>query len=134
MSAEMADAHDIEPPKTVLVVEDEILIRWVTSEHLRECGYRVVEAGSGDDAVEVLRRSAVSISVVFSDVMMPGSIDGFALAQWVRKHRPDIKVILTSGIAKTDAAADAPCVEAPVVPKPYNTTELERRIRKLLAQ
>jgi DNA-binding NtrC family response regulator len=69
MNAETADAHDIELPKTVLVVEDEILIRWVTSEHLRECGYRVVEAGSGDDAVEVLRRSAYTISVVFSDVM-----------------------------------------------------------------
>jgi len=133
MNAEMADAHDTELPKTVLVVEDEILIRWVTAQHLRECGYRVVEAGSGDDAVEVLRRSAFAISVVFSDVMMPGSIDGFALAQWVRKHRPDIKVILTSGIAKA-AAADALCGEAPVVPKPYSTTELERRIRKLLAQ
>jgi CheY-like chemotaxis protein len=134
MNAETADAHDIELPKTVLVVEDEILIRWVTSEHLRECGYRVVEAGSGDDAVEVLRRSAYTISVVFSDVMMPGSIDGFALAQWVREHRPDIKVILTSGIATAVAAADAPYVEAPVVPRPYSTTELERRIKKLLAQ
>ena len=118
----------------MLVVEDEILIRWVTSEHLRECGYRVVEAGSGDDAIEVLRRSDFTISVVFSDVMMPGSIDGFALAQWVRKHRPDIKVILTSGIAKAVAAADALCIEAPVVPKPYSTIELERRIKKLLAQ
>ena len=118
----------------MLVVEDEILIRWVTSEHLRQCGYRVVEAGSGDDAVEVLRRSAFTISVVFSDVTMPGSIDGFALAQWVRKHRPDVKVILTSGIAKAVTAADAPYVEAPVISKPYSTTELERRIKKLLAQ
>jgi CheY-like chemotaxis protein len=135
MSVETADdAHDIESPKTVLVVEDEILIRWVTSEHLRECGYRVVEAGSGDDAIEVMRRSAFAINVVFSDVMMPGSIDGFALAQWVRKHRPDIRVLLTSGIAKGVAAADAPYVEVPVVPKPYSTIELERRIKKLLAQ
>ena len=119
MNAKTVDAHDIEPARTVLVVEDEILIRWVTSEHLRECGYRVVEAGSGDDAVEVLRRAAVTINVVFSDVMMPGSTDGFALAQWVRKHRPDIKVLLTFGIAKAVAAADAPYVEATVVPKPY---------------
>jgi CheY-like chemotaxis protein len=121
-------------PKTVLVVEDEVLIRWVIAEHLRDCGYRVIEAGSGDEAIEILRRTALTIDVVFSDVQMPGSINGFALAQWVRQQRPTLKVVLTSGIAKAVDAAEALCEEAPLVPKPYSPTELERQIRGLLAQ
>jgi CheY-like chemotaxis protein len=134
VGARAIDAHNADLPRTVLVVEDEVLIRWVIAEHLRECGYRVIEAGNGDEAIEILRRTALTIHVVFSDVRMPGTTDGFALAQWVRKQRPHIKVILTSGIAKTVAAADALCFEAPVVPKPYSPAALEHRIRRLLAR
>jgi CheY-like chemotaxis protein len=134
MGARAADARDAELPNTVLVVEDEVLIRWVIAEHLRGCGYRVIEAGSGDEAIEILRRTALTIDVVFSVVRMPGTIDGFALAQWVRKQRPGIKVVLTSGIAKAADAAQALCIEGSVVPKPYSPVELERRIRTLLAQ
>ena len=128
------DEREADLPKTVLIVEDEVLIRWVIAEHLRECGYRVIEAGSGDEALDILRRTALSIDVVFSDVRMPGAIDGFALAQWVRRQRPAIKVVLTSGIARAADAAQALCEEAPLVPKPYSPAELERRIRMLLAQ
>jgi len=128
------DGPNSDLPKTVLVVEDEVLIRWVMAEHLRDCGYRVIEAGSGDEAIEVLRRTALTIDVVFSDVQMPGSINGFALAQWIRQQRPTVKVVLTSGIAKAVDAAEALCEEAPLVPKPYSPAELERQIRGLLAQ
>ena len=134
MSARAADARDTDLPKTVLVVEDEVLIRWIIAEHLRDCGYRVIEAGSGDEAIEVLRRTALTIDVVFSDVRMPGSTDGFALAQWVRAQRPAIRVVLTSGIEKAFNAAAALCAEAPMVSKPYAPSEIERRIRRLLAQ
>jgi CheY-like chemotaxis protein len=116
------------------VVEDEVLIRLMIAEHLRGCGYRVIEAGSGDEAVEFLQRTALTIDVVFSDIQMPGSTDGFALAQWVRRERPDSKVVLTSGIAKASEAADALCDEGRWVPKPYSPAELEERIRLLLAQ
>ena len=134
MNVRAVTSHDADFRKTVLVVEDEILIRLLIAEHLMDCGYRVIEAGSGDEAVEVLRRTVPTVNVVVSDVVMPGSIDGFALAQWVRKQRPDIKVILTSGIARTVDAADASCFEAPVIPKPYHPAQLEHRIKGLFAQ
>jgi CheY-like chemotaxis protein len=59
---------------------------------------------------------------------------GFALSQWVRRQRPTIKVVLTSGIAEASDAAQALCEEHPLVPKPYSAAEIERRIRSLLAQ
>jgi len=127
------NTRDSDFPGTVLVVEDEVLIRWVITEHLRNCGYRVMEAGSGDEAIDILRRTALTVDVVFTDVQMPGSIDGFALAQWVRRQRPTIKLILTSGIAKAAGASEALCDEPPLLPKPYSPTELEQRVRSLLA-
>jgi CheY-like chemotaxis protein len=134
MDSRAINARDSDFPRTVLVVEDEVLIRWVIAEYLRDCGYRIIEAGSGDEAIDILRRTAWTVDVVFSDVQMPGSIDGFALAQWVRRQQPAIKVVLTSGIAKATDAAQALCDEAPLIPKPYNPAELEQRIRGLLVQ
>lgn len=128
------DVRDSDLPKTVLVVEDEVLIRWVIAEHLRDCGYRVIEAGTGDEAIDILRRTALAVDVVFSDVQMPGSMNGFAVARWVRQQRPNMKVVLTSGYAKAADAAREMCGEAPMLPKPYSPTELERRIRHLIAE
>lgn len=121
-------------PTTVLVVEDDVLIRWVTADHLRECGFRVIEAGSGDEAIDVLQKTALTIDVVFSDVQMPGAVNGFALALWVRRQRPTIKVVLTSGVEKATDAAQALCSEVPVLSKPYSPSELEHRIGRLLAE
>lgn len=125
---------DVGLPTTVLVVEDEVLIRWVIADHLRDCGFRVIEAGSGDEAIDVLRRTALTIDVVFSDVQMPGAVNGFALALWVRQERPGIKVVLTSGVVKATEAAQAMCSEVPMLSKPYSPRELEQRIGRLLAE
>src|SRR5262245_30312992 len=119
-------------PPTVLVVEDEVLIRMAVSDYLRDCGYRAVEAGNGDEADTVLKADP-HIDVVFSDVSMPGEIDGFALAQWVRRERPAVRVILTSGIGKTAREASELCGDGPLLDKPYDHGDVERRIRELLA-
>ena len=68
-------------------------------------------------------------AAVLADVMMLGSTDGFELARWARKRLPDIKVILTSGLARTVDAADASCFDAPVM---RDLGRLERRIKGLL--
>lgn len=127
-------AHNSKPDArpTVLVVEDEILVRMEIADFLRDCGFRVVEASNADDAMRVLRKTEI-IHAVFSDVHMPGSLDGFGLAQWVRRERPGVKVILTSGVAKTVEAAGDLCDEGPLMAKPYDPKEVERRIRQLLA-
>ena len=82
----------------ILVVEDEVLIRLVIAQYLRDCGYRVIEAAHADEALLVLRKSEIAIDVLFTDVEMPGSMDGFALAQWVRSNRPDMDVVMAGSV------------------------------------
>jgi CheY-like chemotaxis protein len=77
---------------TLLVVDDETLIRAVLSDYLQECGYKVLEASTGEEAILILGRAEVIIDLVFTDVTMPGSVDGFALSKWVRLNRPDLQL------------------------------------------
>ncbi|HTO82627.1 MAG TPA: response regulator [Methylomirabilota bacterium] len=117
---------------SVLVVEDEVLVRTNVAEYLRACGYRVLEANDADEAILILR-NVDDIDIVFTDVQMPGSLDGFGLAQWVRRERPRIRVIITSGVARVSKDAAELCQEGPLLAKPYDHRELDRRIRWLLA-
>jgi CheY-like chemotaxis protein len=120
-------------PPAVLVVEDDVLVRMVVSAYLRECGFDVVEAGSADEAIRVLEAD-IKVDVVFSDVNMPGSLDGFGLSSWIHRHRPHIKVILTSGATRTAKEAGGLCEHGPILAKPYHHEELARRIREMLAR
>jgi two-component system, response regulator PdtaR len=88
-------SQDLDRP-TILVVEDEFLVRMAIAEKLREAGYGVIEAINADEALVVLR-SGTKVTVVFSDVRLPGSMDGIGLAQLVRMELPSIKIILASG-------------------------------------
>src|SRR5690348_159246 len=82
--------------QTVLVVEDELMVRLPMAEYLRDCGYSVLEAGNAGEAIDVINNCG-PVNVVFSDVRMPGAMDGFGLAKWCETHHPDIPVLLTSG-------------------------------------
>ena len=64
--------------ETILVVEDEVLIRWVVAEYLRECGYQVIEAADAGEAVKLLRTAATEVDLVFSDVQLGDGLDGHA--------------------------------------------------------
>lgn len=122
------------PPKAILVVDDEVLIRFVIADYLRDCGYHVLEAASGDEALELLSSKSVTIDLVFSDVQMPGQTDGFGLARWIRDNRPGIRIVLTSGIARTADLAEDLCSIGPIEAKPYDAKSLAGRIRTLLAR
>ena len=122
------------PPQTVLVVEDEVLIRLVIAEYLRECGYRVHEAANADEALAVLEEPNVAVDIVFSDVLMPGSMDGFGLARWIRANRPQIDVVLTSGIDRSAEIAGVLCEAGPLLEKPYEPQSVVDRIKQLLAR
>ena len=111
-------------PHTILVVEDDVFIRIDIADYLRGCGWHVVEAGTAAEAVNV--------DFVFSDVQMPGAMDGFDLAAWVRQHRPDLRIILTSGVVQRTEAATSLCDEGPIG-KPYDHDHLAQRIRHHLA-
>jgi two-component system, response regulator PdtaR len=81
---------------TVLIVEDHVWTRYMAAEYFRGSGYRVIEANSADEAVSVLAYGN-QVHIVFSDIQMPGSMDGLALAHWIAQRYPSLPVILTSG-------------------------------------
>jgi CheY-like chemotaxis protein len=120
--------------ETVLVVEDEVLVRMVISEYLRTCGYKVIEAANGDEAIVVLRQAEIVVDVVLSDIEMPGTIDGFGLSRWVRAEKPGLEVILVGSPSRAaDAAADL-CENGPMLSKPYEPQVVVDRIKRLLAE
>jgi CheY-like chemotaxis protein len=135
----MATPERIENPiaavkPTVLLVEDVLLVRILIAELLRERGFDVIEAADGEQAVRVLQADS-PIRVILSDIYMPNTaLDGVGLARWVRSHRPDLKVILGSGVVSTLDPGDAAFHEGPLLRKPYKQEELERRLRAVLGE
>jgi CheY-like chemotaxis protein len=119
---------------TILVVEDEVLVRLVIAEYLRECGYKVHEAAHADEAIAVLQAPEVSVDIVFSDVVMPGIMDGFGLSRWVRDNRPEVEVILTSSIDRSADIAGTLCEAGPLLAKPYEPHGVVDRIKQLIAK
>ena len=115
-------------PRTILVVEDEVLIRMMVSEALRMRGLVVIEAATAEEALIVLQ-SDRPVDLLLSDVRLPGSMDGVALAAWVRANRPALKIVIASSHAGTQpkGAVDA------VFDKPYDLDEVGDCITNLLA-
>jgi CheY-like chemotaxis protein len=116
--------------KTIMMVEPDVVVRMVISEHLRECGYRVIEAVAAEDVWTVLE-SGRHLDVVLADVQLAGSEDGFSLARRIRQTRSDIDVILTSGISGAAQESRDLCEEGPIK-KPYEPKDIESRIKILL--
>jgi DNA-binding NtrC family response regulator len=84
---------------SVLVVEDEALVRLLIHDELVDAGFIVRLAGSAEEAIEILQGPEL-VDFVFSDVIMPGSMGGIGLADWIRHHKPGLPVALTSGVAR----------------------------------
>ena len=101
----------------LLVAEDDIFIRAMIAEFLRDVGFDVTEAASADEAMAVFE-SGAAIDLLFSDVRMPGSMDGTELAARVRERWPTTHIMLTSGYS--NALADArKWSQLRILPKPY---------------
>lgn len=114
---------------TVLVVEDETLIRLMLAYELESAGFHVVEVGNADDAMTKLLDDQ-TIGFVVTDVRMPGSIDGLGLVAWMREQAPGVPVIITSGLVlQPDAAALNPAIVR-VVAKPYEVRDIATWLRE----
>jgi DNA-binding NtrC family response regulator len=116
---------------TVLVVEDEALIRRMMADFLRGCGFHVCGASSVTEAKAVLETDS-PVDLVFSDVNLPGDETGIDLAKWIKKTRPDTRVLLTSGGANAAEMARSPGVGCQFMAKPYSPTAVVQRIEGLL--
>lgn len=118
-------AQPIRP--AVLVVEDESLVRMFAVDVIEEEGYEVVEAANAQQALATLA-ARPDIGVIFTDINMPGEMDGIGLAQAVQKLRPDVHVILTSG--KRAPYTDQLPEHQTFVTKPYTAQQLVRLLGK----
>jgi len=112
--------------KRILVVEDELLIRFMLSDELRNAGHEVVEAISADEALAIFS-TGVQVDLMISDVRMPGSIDGLALLSIVREMSPALPVIIISAHLEAEhaTARGAACFVA----KPFSMASLVHRVR-----
>jgi CheY-like chemotaxis protein len=111
----------------VLLVEDELLVREVALEDLREAGFDVTPASDGDEALDILRDGS-EFDLLFTDIRMPGATDGWELAREGRQRLPDLKIIYATGLGDAgDGLGDGECY----VRKPYNMKDLRQALTKL---
>jgi CheY-like chemotaxis protein len=116
--------------RVVLIVEDESLLRMNAAEMIGDAGFDVVEAGNADEAIAILE-ARPDIHVVFTDIQMPGSMDGLKLARFVRGRWPPIKIVATSGFVNV-GKDDLP-EGGRFVPKPYHPEQIVATLRELTA-
>lgn len=115
---------------TVLLAEHDVLVRMPIAQYLRDCGYRVREAASTVEAIQSLEDDRFAITAVISSVQLAG--DGFGIAGWVKRHRPDLSVVLTGTPRRAVHAAAELCGDnAPPARLPPQL--LLRRIRRMVA-
>jgi CheY-like chemotaxis protein len=114
----------------VLIVEDEILVRMNAAETIGDAGFDVIEARNADEAIEILEGCS-NIHVVFTDIQMPGSMDGLKLARFVRSRWLPIKIVATSGFVKI-GTGDLP-EGSRFLPKPYRPEQIVATLRELIA-
>ena len=119
-----------EPRPIVLIVEDEPIVRLVARDILEDAGFEVLEAPSAVEAVTTLDERS-DVAALFTDVNMPGDVDGLSLARMAPCRWPQVKIVVTSGRARPDVGDLPPT--AVFVPKPYRPDALAREIQSLLS-
>jgi two-component system, response regulator PdtaR len=114
-------------PARILVVEDEVLIRNLIAEELRDAGFFVIEAANAEEAMTYLKACG-DVDLVFTDIRMPGSLSGLDLARQLRGQHPSLPIILTSG----NAAPPGTEAIGRFIPKPYKLEYAASVVRDLL--
>ncbi len=119
--------------RTVLVVEDNPRVRKLSVQRITDLGYEVLEASTGDAAYEMLR-DGQRIDCVFTDLVMPGTLNGYDLAIRIAEEFPAVRVLLTSGYASDVIASKMPTgANGAILHKPYRLSDLSARLRSLFA-
>ncbi|HEY4029239.1 MAG TPA: ATP-binding protein, partial [Caulobacteraceae bacterium] len=133
----LAEAAPALPPaprgqrQRILLVEDDEDVIGATAETLRDAGFEVATAATAAQALAVLGSDA-RVDLLFTDVAMPGGLDGVALAEAGLQARPELKVLLTSGYSETLLRERGRLHDLPILAKPYHRDELVRRLQALL--
>ena len=109
----------------ILLVEDEPLVQWVAREILEESGHEVIPARTADEALQILQ-SRKDVGLLFTDVDMPGSLNGMELAELVHRTWPAVRLVVTSGKRVDRPVPD----DGAFLPRPYTAQDLDRAINK----
>jgi two-component system, response regulator PdtaR len=123
----VGSAHNL---AVILVVEDEALLSLEISDALRDQGYEVIAVANADDAINVLE-TRNDIRTIFTDINMPGSMDGLKLAAAVRNRWPPVNIIVTTGM--TAPLPDELPAKSLFIPKPYHSAEVLKALRSFEA-
>jgi signal transduction histidine kinase/ActR/RegA family two-component response regulator len=119
--------------ETVLVVEDESAVRALVCHSLAAAGYRVLQAATGVEAMEILRAPASQVQMVLTDLVLPGGVSGLDIARWVLEARPDIRLLCVSGYSEQlVAGAEAVLPRGAFLQKPFSPSDLLARMRAIL--
>jgi CheY-like chemotaxis protein len=129
---EPPDTGEARGTETILVVEDDDAVRAYSTQVLRELGYRVLEAPNASAALEILDRQA-DVHLLFTDIGLPGAMNGRQLSDEARRRRSGLKVLFTTGYAG-DAIIRAGRLEAGIslMNKPFTFADLTKRVRDAL--
>jgi CheY-like chemotaxis protein len=119
--------------ETILLVEDDSLVRTYAAAQLRSLGYRVVAAENAQRAIEAVEQGCVP-DLLFTDMIMPGGMNGHDLAEHLRRCRPGLKVLYTSGYAHSaiDGRPDSTGTAGHLLGKPYRRRGLATKVREVL--
>ena len=121
--------------ETILVVEDELVLREMARDFLAECGYRVLEAGSGQDAIRIWQQQRSAIKLLLTDMKMPEGISGLELAEYMLQEQPRLRVIFTSGYSDDVVRPEFLArTGSRFLAKPYTYAELTQIVRESLDQ
>jgi CheY-like chemotaxis protein len=101
--------------KTILILDGDVLVRMPVVQFLRDCGYRVVEAASTDEAMAIFQKTNFHVDVMLSEIDIPGSMNGFGFAQWARSVRPELKILLAGTPERTVQNAAELCEVEPML-------------------
>jgi CheY-like chemotaxis protein len=122
-AAEVLPGSDGNAERLILLVEDDAEVRRIVRRQLTSLGYPVLEAENGREAVSMVE-NVPGIAIVLSDIVMPGGIDGWELARFVKKTRPEIRIVLMSGYAYGHTEENIEDPELPVLSKPFEKSQL----------
>jgi CheY-like chemotaxis protein len=118
----------------VLIADSEVLVRNALAEYLRHCGYRVIQAATSDEVIEVFQHGTTTPAAILCDVALGGTMNGFELRGWLRENASDVHVALAGSVDKAAQAAGKLCDDGPHLKRPYDPQSVAEHIKRLLAQ
>src|SRR5262245_20239706 len=118
---------------SILLVERDVLVRTPLAAYLRECGYIIIESGTGEEAMLVLQHQQFRVDVLLTEAELPRPLDAFSLVRKARESRPGVRTLMAATPERAAALAGELCDDGPLLAKPYAPERVADRIRQLLA-